>query len=262
MSANDEPRIALQLGSEHTEYGTYELGRLSPRTVWAISVGGDRGSPSLGAKGDESFPNEDALLAVEEGDRVVLAVADAHFGRESSHDLLQDLSGKLVPIPGDAEALAGVLQKLAEQEPGSSHGSATTLVVGVYDRAAREGFGVSFGDSTFAVVGESGQRRAVETRGSYYVSPSHPAGLQPELADGFTFSAAAGDLLLAYTDGIDECHYCQPETSVTPEIMARLWRETGSDPEAYVRRLVELALAGVDGHPGGQDNIAIVATRA
>ncbi|MBW2723532.1 MAG: SpoIIE family protein phosphatase [Deltaproteobacteria bacterium] len=262
MQSNAERRIALQLGCDHTEYGTYVLGRISQRTVWAISVGADRGSPSLAAKGDKSFPNEDALLAIEQGDRVVLAVADAHFGRESSHDLLRDLAVKLVTVPGTSEELAGLLQELAEQEPGPPQRSATTLVVGVYDRAAREGFGVSFGDSTFAVVGESGQQRTVETRGSYYVTPAHPAGLQPELADWFSFSAGANDLLLAYTDGIDECHYCRPETSITPEIMARLWRETGSDPEAYVRRLVELALSGVDENPGGQDNIAVVAARA
>ena len=82
------------------------------------------------------------------------------------------------------------------------------------------------------------------------------------MADAFRFEATRGDLLLAYTDGIDECHYREPETSVTPQIMAQLWRETGSQPEAYVRRLVELALAGVGDHPGGQDNLAVVATQA
>ena len=92
MPTNPEPRVALELGCDHTEYESYALGRLSPRTVWAISVGADRTSPSLAAKGDPDFPNEDALLAVEQGDRVALVVADAHFGRESSHDLLRELS--------------------------------------------------------------------------------------------------------------------------------------------------------------------------
>ena len=49
---------------------------------------------------------------------------------------------------------------------------------------------------------------------------------------------------------------------MTPQIMAELWQETGDEPEAYVRRLVELALSGVGGHPGGQDNLAVVATPA
>ena len=64
------------------------------------------------------------------------------------------------------------------------------------------------------------------------------------------------------SDGIDECHYGKPETSVTPQIMVELWRETGNELEAYVRRLVELALSGVDRHPGGQDNVAVIAALA
>ena len=82
------------------------------------------------------------------------------------------------------------------------------------------------------------------------------------MSDTFAFTGNPGDLLLAYTDGIDECHYGKPETSVTPQIMADLWRATGNEPEVYVRRLVELALSGVDGHPGGQDNLAVVASPA
>jgi hypothetical protein len=263
MAANQEPRIVLQLGCDHTEYGSYALGRLSPRTVWAISVGADRTSPSLAAKGDPGSPNEDALLAAEQSDRVALVVADAHFGRESSHDLLRDLSERLLPIPANPGELAKRMRQLAEREPDPSGSpSETTLVIAVYDRVTRQGFGLSFGDSTFAIVGEAGQERPIELPGSYFVSPRHPPGLQPELADSFTFTATPGQLLLAYTDGIDECHWGQPETSVTPRIMAELWHEIGGDPEAYVRRLVELALSGVDGHPGGQDNIAVVATPA
>jgi hypothetical protein len=263
MPTNPEPRVALELGCDHTEYESYALGRLSPRTVWAISVGADRTSPSLAAKGDPDFPNEDALLAVEQGDRVALVVADAHFGRESSHDLLRELSERLLPIPANPGELAERMRQLVEREPDPSDSpSATTLVLAVYDRATGRGFGVSFADSTFAIVGEAGQERAIEAPDSYFVSPAHPPGLQPELADSFTFTAAPGQLLLAYTDGIDECHYGRPETSVTPRIMAELWHEVGSDPEAYVRRVVELALSGVDGQLGGQDNIAVVATLA
>jgi hypothetical protein len=111
-------------------------------------------------------------------------------------------------------------------------------------------------------VGEAGHRQPVDAPGSYYASPARRGSLNPELADTFSFTASPGDLLLAYTDGIDECHYRRPETSVTPQIMAELRRETGGEPEAYVRRLVELALSGVDGHPGGQDNLAVVAAPA
>lgn len=250
------------LGSDHNEYGGYALARLSERMAWAISVGADRASPSLSAKGDVRYPNEDALLAVESGDRVALVVADAHFGRESSHDLLSDLAGLLPPIPADLAALAGVLRQLARRDPAPDYDSETSLVVVVYDRAVRAGFGFSFGDSTFAIVGEAGHRRPTGSPGAWYVSPARPGSVNPDVADTFAFEAAPGDLLLAYTDGIDECHYGEPATSVTPEIMAALWRDTGGEPDAYVRRLVELALAGVDGHPGGQDNLAVAAAKA
>ena len=44
--------------------------------------------------------------------------------------------------------------------------------------------------------------------------------------------------------------------------MQSLFEISGDQTEGYVRAVVELALAGVDGNPGGQDNIALVATRA
>jgi len=262
MPPDERPRAALELGCDHTEYGRYALGRVSGRTIWAISVGAKPDSRSLRAKGDPAYPNEDGLLAVDEGDRVLLAVADAHFGREASHDLLTDLAKKLPPLPASCEELAELVRGLARSDPAPDYASETTLLIAVYDRAARTGFGLSFGDSTFAVVGEAGHRQPIDLRGSYYASPARRGSLSPELADTFAFTGNPGDLLLAYTDGIDECHYCRPETSVTPRIMAELWRETGDEPEAYVRRLVELALSGVDGHPGGQDNLAVVAAPA
>ena len=262
MPAHERGRAALELGRDHAEYGRYALGRLSGRTVWAISVGASPDSPSLGAKGDVRYPNEDGLLALEDGDRVLLAVADAHFGRESSHDLLEELAEKLPPVPAGPDELAALVRGLARWDPAASYASETSLLIAVYDRSARRGFGLSFGDSTFASLGQGGHRRPIGRPGAFYVSPARPGSLNPAAADTFHFEAAPGDLLLAYTDGIDECHYREPETSVTPQIMAELWREIGNEPGAYVRRLVELALAGIDGHPGGQDNLAVVATRA
>jgi hypothetical protein len=253
---------ALELGRDHTEYGRYALGRVSERILWAISVGTSPDSPSLRAKGDPRFPNEDGLLAAEAGDRALLAVADAHFGREASHDLLVDLAERLPPIPARPDELADLVRGLAQRDPVPDYASETTLLIAVYDRAAREGFGLSFGDSTFAIVGGAGVQQPVGPPGAYYASPARPGSLNPEWADTFEFTGKPGDLLLAYTDGIDECHYGKPETSVTPQIMAELWRETGNEPTTFVRRLVELALAGVGGHPGGQDNLAVVAALA
>ncbi len=260
---------ALELGCDHTDYGSYASGQPSPETAWAISVGADRDSPGLRFKGDKSLPNEDGLLLATQGERVLLAVADAHFGLASSHELLRALlralSGAAASIPASEAELAGILRQAREASRSDAVAdprSATTLVIAIYDRATREGCGLSFGDSTFAILGASGHRQPIGSATSDFVSFVNPASMDPDNADAFTFVAEPGDLLLAYTDGINECHYGQTRTSVTPQVMEELLRQTGSEPHAYLRSLVELALAGVDGNPGGQDNIAVVAARA
>ena len=94
---------ALELGCDHTAYGNYASGQPSPETAWVISVGADIDSPGLRFKGDKSQPNEDGLLLATEGERVLLAVADAHFGIAASHELLlallRVLSGAATSIP-------------------------------------------------------------------------------------------------------------------------------------------------------------------
>jgi serine/threonine protein phosphatase PrpC len=262
MQPDENFRAALELGCDHRDYGRYALGRVSGQIIWAISVGAHPRSPSRRSKGDSQYPNEDGLLAVEQGDRSLLAVADAHFGREASHDLLRELAEKIPPIPASPDELAELVRGLARSDPAPDYASETTLLIAVYDRAARTGFGLSFGDSTFAIVGEAGHRKPIDRPAAFYASPARPGSLNPDVADTFSFTGSPGDLLLAYTDGIDECHYGKPETSVTPQIMTELWRETGNEPEVYVRRLVELALSGVGRHPGGQDNLAVVAALA
>ena len=70
-----------------------------------------------------------------------------------------------------------------------------------------------------------------------------------------------GDLVVAFTDGVDECHYGKPESSVRIDHVAELFGVVSS-VEVFVEALGALALSGVDGHPGGQDNLAIAATEA
>jgi len=60
---------------------------------------------------------------------------------------------------------------------------------------------------------------------------------------------------------VDECHYRSPETSVRSGHRRMLHGQVGSDPAPYVRALLGLALEGVDGNPGGQDNVAVAAVR-
>ena len=67
-------------------------------------------------------------------------------------------------------------------------------------------------------------------------------------------------LVAGFTDGIDECHYRSPETSVGYHHIAALAADVDYDPLRLVTELTQLALTGVDGNPGGQDNIAVIAS--
>ena len=256
------PRSALRLGSDYIEFGEYSAGRLSDCSAWVISVGADKYAPSAWAKGEQEFPNEDALLVVEQDGFALLAVADAHFGRQPSHVLLNELAACAEPIPRTMEDLTTVIGRMANREPEQDPAAATSLLVVVYNRGSRAGFGISFADSTFALVGSSGHRTPLDEYSSQFVHLCMPASLHPSGADQFAFTAEPDDLLVAYTDGINECHYHEPETSVTPREMEKAYSRVGADPEAYLRAIVELALKGVAGNPGGEDNIAAVAVKA
>ena len=67
---------------------------------------------------------------------------------------------------------------------------------------------------------------------------------------------------MAFTDGVDGCHYRRPETSVQPEDIHEIALATNMDPLETVNEVITLALKGVDGSPGGQDNIAMIAALA
>jgi hypothetical protein len=251
--------MVLLLGRDHPAHGGYTARTLrSGETACALSAGA---SPPGGRTGK---PNEDALLAIEEGSRTLLAVSDAHFGPETSHDLLRRIAGRPAPLPTNPLALFELL--LARPSPAGPAESAfssseTTLVVAVLDHETRRGFGISYGDSSLMVLSlEDGPRR-VNSKNRVYVQPCVPSSLDPRRADEFAFRTRPGDLVIAFTDGIDECHYRRPATSIQPAHLESLQIRSGSDPERFVRSTLELALTGVSGHPGGQDNIALIATR-
>lgn len=259
MSRDDRVQRVLLLGADHSDFGqVHEEALDHGRTVCSISAGADPLSPSMRSKGDPDDPNEDALLAFELGDRLFLAVADAHFGVEASHSVIRAL-GEIEEIPSDVERLQEILADVPTRvEPGGL--SATTLLVAVLDRRARSGFGVSFGDSSIFLIGEGGAR-PLNTRHAMFVRPWEPADLETSRGLPFRFRTGARQLLVAFTDGIDECHYRSPATSVRPRHLEGLFAETGPDPGGFNRGLMELALEGVGGHPGGQDNVALLVSR-
>lgn len=249
----------LLLGEDHLAYGDVSV-RAAPggRSAAAITVGGVRDPARAIGKLD---PNEDAVLVVDAGRYCLLAVADAHFGRYASHHLLEalaqrdasDLAGLLQP-----RALLDVLGALADPDGHPDEPSETTLLVAVADRERGEGTGVSFGDSSLVVFDRDAGLRIVTEKTRRYVSPARPGTLAAHGAVRFSFTAGPGQLVAAYTDGVDECHYGRPETSIRPAHLDRLYREIEAPrAETFATRLLELALTGVDGNPGGEDNAAV-----
>lgn len=258
---NSERSTVCLVGRDYGVFGRLEVVAVSDQTAAAISVGSDESSPSSQFKTDAACANEDTLCVVEANEFSVFAVADAHYGPESSHTLIERLHSSLLDsgVPAELHDLSHLLDALQEGPPPSSRSETTFLVV-VYNRELKSGFGISFGDSSFVVSSPGTATGPLNLRNARYVSTS-PDQLPLEGA-AFNFSARPGDVLLTYTDGIDECHYRSPSTSVTQNHIAGITAADSLNPQAVARGLGQLALAGVDGNPGGQDNIALIVSLA
>jgi len=72
------------------------------------------------------------------------------------------------------------------------------------------------------------------------------------------FAVKSGTAVVVFSDGVNECHYRCPETSLTVGHIGEIFDDSDS-LGSFVDELATQALDGVDGHPGGQDNIAIIA---
>ena len=245
------------LGRDYGTYGAYAATSVGSMAAAAISVGSQSDSPANQFKFDEAVRNEDALCVIEAGDWAGYAVADAHYGPESSHVLIERLHKIWSKIrPTDPAHLAQMIEFLRQGEPVRTE-SETTLLIAVYDRKRREGFGISFGDSTFAVVSPQRLATAINARDHRYVTPAERRSMLG--GSVFTFRTSPGDVLLVFTDGVDECCYRQPERSIQPQHIAAIAAKANYEPLQVVTDLSIAALAGVDGQPGGEDNVAIIA---
>ena len=258
VAQRQHDQCLLMLGQDHTEYGRISQGVVG-QTFACLSVGADKKSPSLVYKADEAYPNEDGLLIKHRDNLYLLAVADAHFGIESSHRLLQRLSQRDLP-----ETRLDLLELcLSIQRPHEDVNSATTLLVALYDAGSGHVLALSTGDSTLATLDSHGWT-VRNTHNSDYVRLD---GLSyPDSWQEIEFWLEPGGLLVLHTDGIDECHYRKPQTSVRATHILALWNsleETSPDQRTreFAEALTRLTLNGVDGHPGGQDNIALIALR-
>jgi len=258
MSSQAREKLFLK-GVSETRYGEYALESLGGTAAGALCVGSQPGSISLAAKGNPDFPNEDALLVIREGALTLFAVADSHFGVEASHESLARINRFSNPLPRNLEDLYGLLDRIPFEVPGIPDRSSTTLLVGVHDSDTHRGFGVSYGDSSLWILDVDGHVGIVNELNVHYVTPYSPVSFSMENRRPFEYHVAIQGLVCAFTDGVNECHYGRPETSIGAEHLRRLMTPANLDPTQFVRSLMELALTGVDGNPGGEDNIAIVA---
>jgi serine/threonine protein phosphatase PrpC len=246
----------LLLGEDHATYG-----ELVVRTQWFGRTACGLSPGATSSKPDRhSAKNEDALLITDESDVTMIAVADGHYGSAASHTLLQRLASLAHPLPRNPIQLLEMIRESADPAANGRLVAESTLAVAVWDRRERNGFGASFGDSAVMVLGPDGPPVTANMKNHRYVNPLDPGTLDPRRAFEFSFLANPGDLLIVFSDGIDECNYRRPETSVRPRHLKELWRESQPSPEQFVSEAIRLALAGVDGHPGGEDNIALTAT--
>jgi len=110
------------------------------------------------------------------------------------------------------------------------------------------------------VVTKQGQDRIVNQADGLYLTPTKKSVAQA--GTSFSFEANSGDLVVAHTDGIDECHYRNPRSSVQPEHVIEIAAQQNYAPGKFVDELMGLAMRGIRGNPGGQDNIAVIATVA
>lgn len=228
------------LGADHLRYGELTLVCQGP-VVAAISIGADESSPSLRFKGD--VPNEDAVSVRDDGRFARLVVADAHFGLDASEMLVRALHQAPYDVAHPPLVISG-------PQRDDSRTSFTTVWL---DREHGQVRVASFGDALALRLRHDTAAEVLVECDTNFVTVH---AFEWREASHTTFVVEPGDVLVAFTDGVNECHYRRPATSITLHHIQALF-EAAQDLETFVRNLGESALVGVDGNPGGQDNIAI-----
>lgn len=229
-------------GGDHLEYGelaTRAVGGLAA----AMSIGATADSPSMQFKGD--LGNEDALSARDEGRFARLVVADSHYGHQASAHLVSMLHGA---------DLATANPVLAETWP-VEDGSESTVTCIWLDRERGSARVDWFGDSLALCLRRGSAPDLLVEPDHRFVTPGSFEWLD---ANYRQVAVEPGDLLVAFSDGVNECHYRRPDTSIGIGHIHDIFEAT-DNAQTFVQRLGQTALAGVDGNPGGQDNIAIAA---
>jgi len=259
---------AALFGEDHGNIDQFGLsvvgGPLSGNSATACGLSAG-GQGVLTRKGPSRVLNEDCVLAFDDGRRVIQAVADGHHGHEASH-LTVELLAAIVEESGTTLSPEKVLEQLhprwVDANSGASDGSRCTLALLTIDRGEGVMEGVSLGDSgIFLGNMESGVRRVVPPN-TFYTAPWDPGshGIPPSAS--FRVPVKSGDWVVTCSDGVHECRYETPEDSLGMDDLEALMIRAGRSPEIFVETAVRLALEGVRGNPGGEDNIGLVASVA
>ncbi len=220
-------------------------------------LGGVQAVLSPGLEGDSPgkqfklLVNEDSLLLVGEPGRVLLGLGDGHRGGAAAA-LLGQMAESCQRVPRQLGELADLLDFPAGH---CQAGSGTTLVLAVLECDSGQVWGISYGDSSVAHFHSAGCSVRNELNQNYLHGGSK---IPLALASPFGFEVGPGEGLLIFSDGVNECCYGQPARSVQLRHLWDLFGQSQGDAAAWVRSVAELALAGVSGNPGGQDNVAVL----
>ena len=259
MTSGPPHQIVTLLGSDHLVPDQYAMCSVGDDwlTYCSISLGSVE---ALARKGGTEIPNEDCLFAADFGDRVIQVVADGHKGHEASHEVVERIAGLVLDSASVYEPLRTLDWCTGPFDDFASKTARTTVSVTALDRERKLLSGMSLGDSAVFLLRLSEGVRRLNEPTANYLAPwaSEPPGLTN--INRFKTDLLEGDIILSCSDGLTECHYGQPATSVTAEDIETARIQYGGDLDRFVEELSKKALTGVKGNPGGQDNVAIVAS--
>lgn len=263
-------QTVVMLGRDHMAADRYAMCSVGDdgRTVCSLSLGGLAAIPR---KGGTQVPNEDCLVAADFGSIAFHAVADGHRGYRASHKLVELIAGRL----DGADSIRTLVRTcgwLHGQEPqeeedarrptGIKDISRTTATLCAIDRESGTVEGWSLGDSAVYHLSLTHGISRLNEPNTVYVTPFQTDPVDPGSLQHFRAAVHPGDILLSCSDGVFECHYGSPETSISLDDLESLFFRFSGDVDAYVAAVSRDALRGVRGNPGGQDNIAVIATVA